>query len=71
MDFTSGQAFTIQHIHAKWRGVTLKERSASQEHFLDVCRTEWAAYGWDDPEPASVPEDVILSPLLALNQARR
>ena len=23
---------------AKWRASTLKERSASQEHFLDLCR---------------------------------
>ena len=23
---------------AKWRDVTLKERSAAQEHFLDLCR---------------------------------
>lgn len=30
--------FTIQHFQSKWRGVTLKERSASQEHFLDLCR---------------------------------
>jgi len=33
-----GQPFTIQAFQAKWRGVTLKERSASQEHFLDLCR---------------------------------
>ncbi|MCB1921983.1 MAG: class I SAM-dependent DNA methyltransferase, partial [Candidatus Competibacteraceae bacterium] len=25
-----------QFVH-KWRGVTLKERSASQEHFIDLC----------------------------------
>jgi len=23
---------------AKWKGVTLKERSAAQEHFIDLCR---------------------------------
>lgn len=23
---------------AKWKGCTLKERSASQEHFIDLCR---------------------------------
>lgn len=29
----------------KWIGVTLKERSAAQEHFLDLC--EWMAmHGW-------------------------
>ncbi len=26
-----------QFVH-KWRGVTLKERSASQEHFIDLCQ---------------------------------
>ena len=33
-------------------------------------RAVWAAYGWDDPEPAAVEEDVILSRLLALNLER-
>lgn len=27
-----------QEFVAKWRGVTLKERSAAQEHFIDLCR---------------------------------
>ena len=27
-----------QEFAAKWRNVTLKERSAAQEHFVDVCR---------------------------------
>ena len=31
---------------AKWRGATLKERSAAQEHFLDLCRL------LDEPTPA-------------------
>jgi len=26
-----------QFVH-KWRGVALKERSAAQEHFIDLCR---------------------------------
>ena len=30
----------------KWKGATLKERSASQEHFLDLCRL------LDEPTPA-------------------
>ena len=30
----------------------------------------WAAYGWDDPDPAAVDEDTILSRLLALNGER-
>ena len=33
-------------------------------------RAVWAAYGWDDPDPAIVDEDVILGRLLALNQQR-
>jgi hypothetical protein len=33
-------------------------------------RAVWTAYGWDDPDPALVEEDVILSRLLALNLAR-
>ncbi len=31
---------------AKWQGVTLKERSAAQEHFIDLCRL------LDEPTPA-------------------
>ena len=31
---------------AKWRDATLKERSAAQEHFLDLCRL------LDEPTPA-------------------
>lgn len=27
-----------QEFVAKWRHATLKERSAAQEHFIDVCR---------------------------------
>ena len=27
-----------QQFVNKWRGVTLKERAAAQEHFLDLCR---------------------------------
>ncbi len=33
-------------------------------------RAVWAAYGWDDPDPAAVEEDTILARLLALNQDR-
>ncbi len=33
-------------------------------------RAVWAAYGWDDPDPAAVPEEEILARLLALNRAR-
>jgi hypothetical protein len=33
-------------------------------------RAVWAAYGWDDPDPATVDEDTILSRLLTLNLER-
>lgn len=33
-------------------------------------RAVWAAYGWDDEDPASLDEDVILARLLALNLER-
>jgi len=33
-------------------------------------RAVWAAYGWDDPVPSDVEEDVVLSRLLALNGVR-
>lgn len=33
-------------------------------------RAVWAAYGWDDPDPATTDEDTILDRLLALNQER-
>ncbi len=33
-------------------------------------RAVWAAYGWDDPDPAAVSDDTILTRLLALNLAR-
>ena len=29
---------TPQDFVAKWRHTTLKERSGSQEHFIDICR---------------------------------
>jgi hypothetical protein len=30
--------FTVNDFIRKWRAVELKERSAAQEHFLDLCR---------------------------------
>ena len=33
-------------------------------------RAVWAAYGWDDPDPATVDAETILARLLALNLAR-
>ena len=31
-------AFTVNDFIRKWRAVELKERSAAQEHFIDLCR---------------------------------
>ena len=39
---------TPQAFITKWKAATLKERSASQEHFLDLCRL------LDEPTPAAV-----------------
>ncbi len=33
-------------------------------------RAVWAAYGWDETDPAATDEDVILARLLALNGER-
>ena len=33
-------------------------------------RAVWAAYGWEDADPAAVAEDAILGRLLELNQER-
>ena len=38
MDTAPALGFTIQDFQAKWRGATLKERSATQSHFNDLCR---------------------------------
>lgn len=81
-------------LQEKWTGVIFAGRSASQSHFLDLCRVlgvpaptdfdrEGSVYtvekgagkstggkGWDDDEPATVEEDVILGRLLALNGKR-
>ena len=47
------------------------ERPAWLDHaHAALDRAVWAAYGWDDPEPAAVPEDEILARLLALNLER-
>ena len=38
--------FTVNDFIRKWRAVELKERSAAQEHFIDLCRL------LDEPSPA-------------------
>ncbi len=38
MTAAPASAFTIQDFGAKWRGASLKERSAAQSHVDDLCR---------------------------------
>ena len=38
---------TIPELIAKWRKVELKERSAAQEHFIDLCHV------FEHPTPAA------------------
>lgn len=42
-----GSQVTPDQFIAKWRDATLKERTASQEHFLDLCHL------LDEPTPAA------------------
>ena len=47
------------------------QRPAWLEHaHAALDRAVWAAYGWDDADPAAVADNEILARLLALNQAR-
>ena len=34
---TQSPGLSVQQFQSKWRGTTLKERSAAQEHFNDLC----------------------------------
>jgi hypothetical protein len=36
--FRLSEAFTVDAFIRKWKAVELKERSAAQEHFIDLCR---------------------------------
>jgi hypothetical protein len=68
-------SMTAQDFVAKWRRVDLAERSAVQQHFLDLCalvghppqvdEAVFAAYGW----LADLSDDEILA-RLALNLER-
>ena len=50
--------FSAREFVTKWRGVELKERSAAQEHFIDLCRLV------GHPTPAEAdPNGQTLSPL--------
>lgn len=67
-------SLSAQEFVAKWRTVELKERSASQSHFNDLCRlvghpTPVAvldAYGWQ----RDLSDEEILEGQLGLNLKR-
>jgi len=61
--YDASQARTLTNLHN-----ARPTRLAHAHTALD--RAIWAAYGWDDPEPATTPEDTILARLLALNLER-
>jgi hypothetical protein len=42
------EQMTVQDFIAKWERVSLTERSAAQQHFLDLCEV------FDHPKPAEV-----------------
>jgi hypothetical protein len=41
-----------------------------QHAHATLDRAVWDAYGWGDPDPAAVDDDIILARLLALNGER-
>lgn len=41
-----------------------------QNAHASLDRAVWAAYGWDDADPTTVEDDMILARLLALNRER-
>jgi hypothetical protein len=79
-------AKSLDHLRQRWLNpadageAELKKRTLTNLYnarptWLDnahaaLDRAVWDAYGWDDPDPATVAEDVILRRLLALNQER-
>jgi hypothetical protein len=57
-------ALTAVEFIRKWQDTAFTERSACQQHFLDLC--EMLAH----PKPADLSNDDILEKLLALNSER-
>ncbi len=47
-----------------------KKPISLQNAHAALDRAVWAAYGWEDADPASVDEDTILARVLALNLER-
>jgi len=45
-------------------------RASTADVHATLDRAVWAAYGWDDPDPATVDDDTILARLLAFNLER-
>jgi hypothetical protein len=79
-------AANLDHLRRAWldpegaTGEVLKKRTLTnlynqrpnwlQNAHAALDRAVWAAYGWDDPDPATVEENTILARLLALNRER-
>ena len=72
-----------RHLHCRFRrrlGARLNKRTLTNLYnqrpawlahlHAALDRAVWAAYGWDDADPAAVEEDAILARLLALNGER-
>lgn len=49
---------------------TVAVRDVRGEAHTWLDRAVWAAYGWDDPDPAAVDDETILTRLRALNEER-
>lgn len=49
---------------------TVAVRDVRSEAHARLDRSVWAAYGWDDPDPAHVDDETILTRLRALNEER-
>src|SRR5262245_559042 len=62
-------SITPQQFVAKWRGDTRKERSVSQEHFIDLCRL-LGHPTLGESRDGSLAFEEILARLLALNLGR-
>ena len=75
---------TVAEFIAKWKRSDLKERSAAQEHFIDLCRLvghptpaevdpTGATFCFETfpmPRPADLTDDQVLEQLLDLNVTR-
>ena len=54
----------------KWKASNLKERSATHEHFIDLCRLLDEAVAQANAWKSDISDDEMLTKLLALNLER-